>query len=157
MQRVTISMSDGFAAELERFMAENGYANRSEALRDLARLGLERASAEGHRSGECVAILTYVFDHHVREIPKRLNRSYHEHHDLSVATMHVHLDHEHCLEVAVLRGATGEVRAFAQAVIAERGVSHGQITFVPAEVEHSDHVHGGGRDRHPHAHFHPKA
>ena len=157
MQRVTISMSDGFAAELERFMVENGYDNRSEALRDLARLGLERATAERGRSGACVATLAYVFDHHVREIPKRLSRSFHDRHDLSVATMHVHLDHEHCLEVAVLRGVTDDVRAFAQAVIAERGVTHGQVNFVPVDIEHADHAHGDTPDRHSHSHTHPKA
>jgi CopG family nickel-responsive transcriptional regulator len=154
MQRVTISMSDALAEELEAFMASHGYDNRSEALRDLARSGLERAKAAEGTTGQCVATLTYVFDQHVREIPKRLAESYHDHHDLAVATMRVHLDHENCLEVAVLRGETGSVRDFAKGVAAERGVRHGQVNFIPVEIEVERHRHGSSEE--PHVHAHPK-
>jgi len=131
MERVTISVSDEFTAELTAFMTANGYTNRSEAMRDLARLGLERARAETGVAGACLATLVYVFNHHTRELAKRLTDTHHGRHDLEVATLHVHLDAENCLEVAVLRGDAHEVRGFAHAVIAERGVQHGQVCFVP--------------------------
>ena len=156
MQRVTISMSDAFAGELERFMTENQYENRSEALRDLARLGLERAKTENPGSGQCLATLVYVFDHSIREIPKRLSRTYHDDHDLSVATMHFHLDHENCLEVAVLRGEGAAVKAFSQSIIAERGIQHGQVSFIPVEIEESKHRHRTDSAVRPHGHVHPK-
>jgi CopG family nickel-responsive transcriptional regulator len=156
MQRVTISMSDGFAEELEGFMAAHGYDNRSEALRDLARSGLDRAQATDGASGQCVATLTYVFDQHVREIPKRLAETYHDHHDLAVATLRVHLDHENCLEVAVLRGEASPVKAFAQRVIAERGIRHGQVSFIPVEIAIEHHPHGPAAAAQPHVHAHPK-
>jgi len=92
-----------------------------------------------------VAALVYVYDHHDRELPKRLTRSSHEHHDLSVATMHVHLDHDSCMEVAVLRGAMQDVRHFARHVISERGVRHGRLVTVPVEFETRKHAHGAGR------------
>jgi CopG family nickel-responsive transcriptional regulator len=156
MQRVTISMSDAFAETLDAFMAENGYANRSEAVRDLARLGLERASAATAGPGQSLATLAYVYDHEIREIPKRLTDAYHRHHDLSVATLHVHLDHENCLEVAVLRGDSAAIREFSRGVIAERGVRHGQVTFIPIEVEQARHGHGSGEGGEPHTHIRPK-
>jgi CopG family nickel-responsive transcriptional regulator len=156
MQRVTISMSDGFAEELEAFMAAHGYDNRSEALRDLARSGLERAKAAEGTGGQCVVTLTYVFDQHVREIPKRLAESYHDHHDLAVATMRVHLDHENCLEVAVLRGDTVPVREFVKGVVAERGVRHGQVNFIPVDIAVEHHRHGAAAEAQPHVHAHPK-
>ena len=154
MQRVTISMAEEFADELDIFMRENGYANRSEALRDLARTGLDRARADNMVSGQCLAALVYVYDHSVREIPKRLTQAYHDHHDLSVATMHVHLDHHNCLEVGVLRGDSAAIKSFSRAVIAERGVQHGQITFIPADIEQAEHHHGGSSQ--PHTHVYPK-
>jgi CopG family transcriptional regulator, nickel-responsive regulator len=156
MQRVTISMSDGFAEELEAFMATHGYDNRSEALRDLARSGLDRAQAAEGAAGTCVATLAYVFDQHVREIPRRLAEAYHDHHDLAVATMRVHLDHENCLEVAVLRGDTGPVRDFAKGVIAERGIRHGQVSFIPVDLAVEQHPHGTASAAQPHVHAHPK-
>jgi CopG family nickel-responsive transcriptional regulator len=122
MERLTISMSDEFASELALFMATNHYDNRSEAVRDLARRGLRQARLHDGVTGECVATLSYVFDHHTRELAKRLTDTHHAHHELQVATMHVHLDHQSCLELAVLRGDASAVREFSKAVIAERGV-----------------------------------
>lgn len=156
MQRVTISVSDEFAEELDGFMSANGYDNRSEALRDLARGGLDRAGTETAASGQCVASLLYVFDHNVREIPKRLANAYHDHHDLSVATMHVHLDHNNCLEVAILRGDNVAVREFSRSVIAERGVRHGHVTLIPVEIEETEHAHGDTGHPHLHSHVYPR-
>jgi CopG family transcriptional regulator, nickel-responsive regulator len=152
MERVTISMSDEFAAELAAFMDSYHYENRSEAVRDLARLGLKNARLDHRTKGRCVATLSYVFSHHTRELSKRLTDTHHAHHDLQVATMHVHLDHDNCLEVAVLRGDASIVREFSKAVIAERGIKHGQVSFVPVTMETGSHVHSGAKRAHTHAH-----
>jgi CopG family nickel-responsive transcriptional regulator len=154
MERVTISMSDEFAAELASFVKDYGYENRSEAVRDLARLGLERARIDHGAAGQCVATLTYVFNHHSRELSRRLTNAHHAQHDLQVATMHIHLDHDHCLEVAVLRGEAAVVREFSKAVIAERGVRYGQVSFVPVAIEAESHAHAGRRPAHGHSHQH---
>jgi CopG family nickel-responsive transcriptional regulator len=141
MQRVTITMDDELAAELDRYMAARGYANRSEAIRDLARSGLQQAAVETSGSRDCVATLSYVYDHEARELPKRLTRDFHNHHDLAQATLHVHLDHESCLEVTVLKGRSADVKAFADHVIAERGVRHGRVLFVPIGKGTTTHRH----------------
>ena len=89
MQRVTITIDDDLVGELERFMAARGYPNRSEAIRDLARLGLQQHAMQAAGRRPCVAALIYVYDHHQRELPKRLTREFHDHHDLARATLHV--------------------------------------------------------------------
>ena len=155
MQRVTITLDDDLMASLDRIIAARGYQNRSEAIRDLARSGLEQAAVEVADTRNCVAALVYVYDHHARELPKRLTQGFHEHHDLSQATLHVHLDEASCLEVTVLKGHGAEVQTFANQVIAERGVRHGHVVYVPApdEMPHS-HRHGHGH-AHGHGHSHP--
>ena len=155
MERVTISVSDEFAAELAAFMGTHRYDNRSEALRDLARLGLERARIDDGLEGECVATLSYVYNHHTRDLSKRLTDAHHVRHELQVATMHVHLDHETCLEVAVLRGEAAAVRDFSKAVIAERGVTHGHVSVVPVELRMETHNHSPGEPVRDHVHAHP--
>lgn len=152
MQRITVTIDDELLEGVDRVMAERGYQNRSEAIRDLTRAGITQAHdhAAGDQSG--VAALVYVYDHEGRELAKRLTRSFHEHHDLSLATMHVHLDHESCLEIAVLRGEMRDIRHFAEHVIAERGVRHGRLVAVPVEVTDESHRHGN-RGR-PHLHTH---
>jgi CopG family transcriptional regulator, nickel-responsive regulator len=156
VERITISVSDEFAAELAAFMESERYDNRSEAVRDLARLGLKRARIDHSISGDCVATLSYVFGHHTRELAKRLTDAHHEHHENQVATMHVHLDHDSCLEVVVLRGDAAAVREFAKTIIAERGVTHGAVSFVPVSIFAAAHDHGGATRKRTHTHTHPK-
>lgn len=151
MQRITITVEDELSDEIDRFMVERGYQSRSEAIRDLARSGLKQAYQEAGAEGQCVAALVYVYDHHVRELSKRLAESHHHHHDLSMATMHVHLDHDTCLEIAALKGSAHEVRHLAEHVIAERGVRHGQLVIIPVEIDRAKHAHG---DEPAHAHTH---
>ncbi len=131
MQRVTITVDDDLMAELDALIAARGYQNRSEAIRDLARAGLRQATAESAPAQDCVAALVYVYDHATRELSKRLAHSFHDHHDMAISTLHVHLDHDSCLEVTVLKGQAGAVRHFADHVIAERGVRHGQLVMLP--------------------------
>ncbi len=154
MERITISVSHEFAAELAAFMATNHYENRSEALRDLARRGLDRANVEEGSAGDCVVALSYVYNHHTRELSRRLTEQHHAHHDIEVATMHVHLDHDSCLEVAILRGWLPVVREVANAIIAERGVTHGQVHYVPVVIDSAAHGHGPHRHGHSHPHTH---
>lgn len=126
MQRVTITIEDELLAALDDLVVRRGYQNRSEALRDLTRAGMRQIDPPVPGAA-CVAALLYVYDHARRDLPNRLANEFHDHHDLNVATLHVHLDAESCLEVAVLKGATEDVRHMADHVIAERGVRHGQL------------------------------
>jgi CopG family nickel-responsive transcriptional regulator len=153
MQRLTITIDDDLLGDVDAFIARRGYANRSEAFRDLLRSGLEQADAESGESGHCVATLSYVYDHAARDLPKRLTQEAHDHSDLAQATLHVHIDPESCLEVTVLKGTRTDVKAFADHVIAERGVRHGHVVMMP--IAASD---GGGHSHsHSHAHAHSHA
>src|SRR6476659_7444679 len=130
MQRITITIEDDLLAEIDAAARERGYQNRSEVIRDLARAGLQQ-SAEAAPSGQCVAALVYVYDHAARDLSKRLVQNFHGHHDLSLATLHVHLDDDHCMEVTALKGAASEVQHLADHIIAERGVRYGKVVMIP--------------------------
>lgn len=159
MERITISLDEALAREFDALIERRGYQNRSEAVRDLLRQHLEtaRQDAAAGSSGHCVANLSYVYNHHARDLAERLTTLQHEHHDLTVATLHAHLDHDNCLESVILRGPTRAVRAFADALAAERGVRHGQINVVSVEVASSAHAHGyRPRGAATHLHLKPK-
>ena len=146
MQRVTITIDDDLDAELERFMSTRGYDNRSEAIRDLARTGLQQAAMEISGPRPCMAALVYVYDHEARELPKRLTRDFHKHHDLAQTTLHVHLDEDSCMEITVLKGRGSDVQHFADHIIAERGVRHGHVVYLPVHKAHSQ-TGGSSRNR----------
>ena len=152
VQRITITVDDDLAAELDRFMAARGYANRSEAIRDLARSGLQQAAAEVGGPQLCLAALIYIYEHEARDLPKRLTRDFHDRHDLAQATLHMHIDHDSCMEVTVLKGRGADVQQFATRIVAERGVRHGRVVYLPADGAHSHgrgetHSHSSARSR----------
>lgn len=131
MHRITITIDDALMAELDRMIEQRGYANRSEAIRDLARAGMKEAAVEAGNLPHCIGVLSYVYDHEARDLARRLTQSHHHHHDISVASMHVHLDAERCLEISVLKGDTGDVRRFADTITAQRAVTHGDLQIIP--------------------------
>jgi CopG family nickel-responsive transcriptional regulator len=150
MHRMTISLEESLAQEFDALVERKGYQNRSEAVRDLIRNHLEEERLREAKAPYCIASVSYVYNHHERELPRRLMAIQHQHHDLSLSTMHVHLDHDQCMETVVLRGRTSSVRQFAEAIVAERGIRHGKINIVPMERESPrSGVHG-------HVHYHPK-
>lgn len=159
MERFTISLDESLAREFDQLIENRGYRNRSEAVRDLLRGHLERERQAREASGHCVANLSYVYNHHERELAERLTTLQHGQHDLTASTMHVHLDHDHCLETVVLRGPTSSVRAFADAIMAERGVRHGQLNLISVELDQGRHAHRYvpvGKTT-PHVHMTPKS
>ncbi|MFT3721229.1 nickel-responsive transcriptional regulator NikR [Pseudorhodoferax sp.] len=161
MQRFTISLDDELARQFDALIAAQGYENRSEAVRDLirAQLGdatLASAAQPGHAARGvqaapwCVGSVAYVYDHHDQTLAGRLLDLQHAHHDLVVTSLHTHLDHDHCLETVVLRGPTPAVQAFAQRLVALRGVRHGNIHIVPLALDEHAHRHAAGDHQHRH-------
>jgi CopG family nickel-responsive transcriptional regulator len=162
MQRITITLDDALTEAFEGYLARRGYGNRSEAIRDLIRDRLHQEQRSGDPKGICVATLSYVYNHHQRELASRLTSAHHQHHDLTVSTMHVHLSHDHCLETVILRGPGHRVQAFADAVIAQPGVHHGHLAILPVQASEEAHRHqaddpaaDAGTD--PHLHLEPLA
>ncbi len=147
MERITITIDDDLLASVDALAAAKAYTSRSEAIRDMLR---EAARREHLADGEtpCVATLTYVYDHTLRDLPQRLVDAQHGHHELSVATTHVHFGHDHCLEVAILRGPAEAVRRLADALTAQRGVRHAHLHLIPVVGEAQPHSHHGQTHSH---------
>jgi len=114
---------DAFDQQIER----RKYASRSEALRDLIRDNL--VEQEWGENKETVGTITFVYDHHVRDLTSKLTDIQHDYHGKILSGMHVHLDHDHCLEVLVVRGKGAEIRKVADALISVKGVKHGKLTM----------------------------
>ncbi|NTV96832.1 MAG: nickel-responsive transcriptional regulator NikR [Thiobacillus sp.] len=147
MERFTISLDESLAQEFDDLIRRRGYANRSEAVRDMLRSELEHDRLDRGEAPHCVAALSYIYDHHERQLSERLTDLQHHAHDLVVSAMHVHLDHDNCLETLILRGHTAEVRTFADQLAAERGVRHAKLNLVPADVETTGHHHTHSRPK----------
>jgi CopG family nickel-responsive transcriptional regulator len=142
--RFGVAMESDLLGQFDELIVQRGYENRSEALRDLVRKELTRDS--WNRGGTTVATITLVFDHHVRELTERLTEIQHDHSENIISTLHVHLDHDRCLEVIVARGPAQTIKAIADRLTSARGVLTGSVT--PAALTGT----GAGRKKRPHEH-----
>jgi len=131
MQRVTITADDELVRDVDDLMDKRGYQNRSEAMRDLIRLGLKQWAMDEHSMVHCVGVLSYVYDHNARDLARRLTNTFHHSHNLVISSLHVHLDADMCLEISVLKGDLATIQHFAERVIAERSVRHGKLEVIP--------------------------
>lgn len=156
MERITMSMDEALATDFDRMVQERGYASRSEAMRDLVRREVEVHRQSRETRTQCVASLSYVYNHHERNLAERLSEAQHQHHDLVVATMHVHLDHEHCLESVMLKGPALAVRTFGQRTQAERGVRHAHLNLVSVRASNT-HLQTGHHHHPGHPHLIPRS
>lgn len=126
LNRIGVAIEGDLLAEFDTYLEKHRYPSRSEAFRDLIREALAADSAP-EEDTVVVGTVTLVYSHAMRHLGDRITSVQHDHHACVVSTMHVHLDHDTCLEVVVVRGHAGDVRALGDALIAMKGVRQGRL------------------------------
>lgn len=136
LARIGVALESDLLEEFDRLIERRGYSSRSEAFRDMIRTELNQmqvSSPDQH----VIGTLTIIYDHNVRQLAEKLTGMQHEHHHEIVSTLHVHLDHDRCLEVLVLRGRAVGVQQIADRLVATKGVMQGRLTLAAADPEHA--------------------
>jgi len=162
LTRFGVSVEDELLVSFDRLVADRGYATRSEALRDLMRDALIQSRIDAQQKGaEVLGSLTLVYDHHAHDLTERMAELQHDHHDLVVSVLHIHISHDDCMEVIVLRGRAGEVRTLANSLVSLKGVKHGKLfVTLPSQaiIGREDGATPSAQARsHPHTHEKPPA
>ena len=130
--RLSLSLPNGLAGELDGLVEAKGAASRSALVADLVREAVvEHRSRRGKQ--EIAGAITLVYDHHARNLQAKLTDIQHDSEGLIVSVMHVHLSHHDCLEVLVVRGPADKVRGLADKLAAVRGVKHGKLTITTTD------------------------
>jgi CopG family nickel-responsive transcriptional regulator len=131
LERVSITIEKDLLDRFDALVERAGHGNRSEAIRDLIRDRLiEEEWSRG--KGEAVATVTLVYNHNERRVGDRLIEAGHAHHHEIIATTHIHLDHDHCLEIVAMKGKRENLRRIADELIGLRGVLHGKLSLSDA-------------------------
>lgn len=126
--RFGISLDEGLLEQFDRLCEERKSPNRSEAIRDLIREALIKNDWQQDK-GLVAGTLTMLYDHHKSDLAQRLTNLQHDYHDLIIATLHVHLDHDNCLEVLVLKGKPKALQKLANSLLTVKGVKNGQLSI----------------------------
>ena len=141
LSRTGVSLEDDLLKEFDRLIAKRGYQNRSEAFRDLIREALLSEVVDSNKP--VVGTLTLVYDHHVPNLSQRLTETQHVAGSMVLAATHVHLDHQYCLEVIIMKGRSKSLQEVADRMLALRGVELGKLVLTNSGKELK-----GGRHSH---------
>jgi CopG family nickel-responsive transcriptional regulator len=134
LSRIGVAIDSDLLEKFDRLIERRGYTNRSEAFRDLIRSELVEEAWE-NPGRQVVGTVTLIYDHHVRLLNEKLTGLQHESFHQILSTLHVHLDHYHCLEVLVVRGKAAAVKKIADLLISTKGVKHGRLTLATTGAE----------------------
>ena len=140
--RFGVSIEKGLLDSFDRFISQHGFYNRSEAIRDLIRekLSLER----GFISDRVMGTVTIIYNHHMRNLAETLTGIEHQHQKDIIFSNHVHITHDYCLEVIVVRGNEKKLRDFTNRIGGQKGVLMALPSFFTVDVHEEEHVHEGG-------------
>ena len=125
--RFGISLESDLSKKFDARLAEKGYSNRSEAIRDLIRQDL--VNQEWQKGEEIAGAITFIFDHHHRALLDKITDIQHDHQQVIVSSQHIHLDHNNCLEIVAVRGKAETVQKLANLIRALKGVKHGTLAM----------------------------
>jgi CopG family nickel-responsive transcriptional regulator len=128
IKRFGVSLDSLLLKRFDSLINKKGYANRSEAIRDLIRDSLVKEEWE-YGDRETVGTITIVYSHDIRELTDTLTDIQHHFHASIISSTHVHLDQYNCLEVIIVKGKGREIKKIADRLIGARGVKHGKLVL----------------------------
>ncbi len=136
MEKITrfgVSIEPNLLYKFDKVIKKKGYKNRSEAIRDIIRKNLITERSEDPNS-EAIGTLTMIYDHHAGNLTNRLLDLQHHHHKEILTTTHIHVDHENCLEVLVLKGKAGNIKKLADNIKSLKGIKHGELVITESKI-----------------------
>ncbi len=132
MLRIGVSLENKLLSQFDKLIADQGYTNRSEAIRDLLRQRLTREQLADPKT-KVVAAVFVVYDHHQGRLWQKLMELQHSHLLKTISSMHIHLDRHNCLEVILLRGKVGEITKLGNHLVSLKGVKSGRIHLIKTD------------------------
>ncbi|NTZ16470.1 nickel-responsive transcriptional regulator NikR [Paenibacillus sp. JMULE4] len=143
LTRFGVSMPEELIKQFDQYITDQGYTNRSEAIRDLVRrVLLEPGGLPGDQL--VAGTIVMVYDHHVTDLPLYLMELQHDYHHFIISTMHVHLNHDQCLEIIAVRGNLSELRELKQKIQVQKGVLYAELSVTYVDE------HGSTGSKHQH-------
>ena len=136
MEKITrfgVSIEPDLLKKFDKIIKKKGYTNRSEAIRDLVRKNLIREKNKDP-DAESIGTLTMIYDHHTGNLTNKLLDLQHDHTKEILSTTHIHIDHNNCLEVLVLKGKTGKIQKLADNIKSLKGIKHGELVITKSTL-----------------------
>jgi CopG family nickel-responsive transcriptional regulator len=128
LMRIGVSLPAKLLSRFDEIILQRGYSSRSEGIRDAIRNYIVHYEWMSDVQGERVGVITLLYAHSQRGLVENITEIQHEYGGIIQSSLHVHLDHDNCLEVVVLRGDGQDVKKAAERMMALKGVKHVKLT-----------------------------
>ena len=133
LTRFGVSMDPELVRTFDEVRALRGYKNRSQAIADLVRRAVVEYHWENRPDALVAGTLSLIYDHHTIGLDSVLNRIQHDYHHIIVSSVHVHLDHDNCLEVLVVKGPVNKIRELNDELVTQKGVKNGNLSIIAVD------------------------
>ncbi len=130
--RMSFSVERELYQRVEKAFRAQGYSNRSEFVRDVLRDKL----VEGHRDSgqEVLGTIMLVYDHHIPTLTRELTRLQHDHEDSVLATTHLHVTHDVCAEMIMVKGEARHLNDLVNSMRRLKGVFHSTLSISSVDL-----------------------
>jgi CopG family nickel-responsive transcriptional regulator len=122
LTRFSVSLDENLVARFDAKIRKERCPTRSKAIGDLIRASL--VQTEWRTGSEVAGAVVLVYDHHERNVMKKLTEVQHDVQDAIISTQHIHLDHHHCLEIIAVRGKPARIDALVKRLKSVKGLKH---------------------------------
>ena len=133
LKRFGVSMAEDLLKDFDEINKRKGYKTRSESIRDLVR-NLIVQEKWSTASKDSIGVISLVYNHHIRELDRKLNEIQHKQHANVMSSLHIHLDYHNCLEVIIVKGKSKDINKIADNLINVKGVKHGTLSITNAKI-----------------------
>lgn len=134
LERIGISLDSNLLSAFDSLIAEQGYENRSEAIRDLIRQSISEEKLKNPKASAVAAVLV-VYDHHAARLSEKLIDLQHSHFLRTISSMHIHINPRECLEIIVLKGGVGEITKMAEKIVSLKNVTLGRVNLIATDTK----------------------
>lgn len=125
--RFGVSIEQDLSVKFDQLISKRGYATRSEALRDLIREALIQQKIEFDSQIEALGSLTIIYDHHASNLLQEMANIQHNHHQLILSVMHLHVNHHDCMEIIAISGRVEKITQLANEIVSLKGIKNGKL------------------------------
>ena len=125
--RFSVSLEETLLSKFDKEIKKDNYPTRSKAIKDLIRESLIKK--EWVKGKNVVGTITLVYDHHKRELTSKIMDIQHDYHNVIVSSQHVHLDHDNCLEVVIVKGETKDIVSLERKLKTTKGIKYSTLNM----------------------------
>jgi len=124
LTRFGVSIDKDLLKKFDLLIHKQKYQTRSKAIEDLIIEAVDNANTTSRDKTLSIGYIDMLYDHHKRQLLNKITEIQHDFHDIILSSQHVHIDHNTCLEIIVVKGAKSKIENLGHMLKTTKGIKH---------------------------------